>query len=159
MTECDRELICGSTKDLSLVSLGCSGSSLSSEPTSPPGCNKTNLLARRSIAPNSASMTNVLVVTSSMRMLHWVHGHTTHLRPAVLPLRTGCMTPLGSSSSAGESSMDNTSNTTITTKYQPHCQTQAQTSKKKPTNNLKQQEKKQRLRTQLKHFQSCFPLL
>lgn len=83
MTDSDRETICGSTKDLSLVSLGCSGSSLSSEPTSPPGCNKTNLLARRSITPNSASMTNVLVVTSSMRMLHWVHGHTTHLRPAV----------------------------------------------------------------------------
>lgn len=28
-------------------------------------------------------MTNVLVVTSSVRMLNWVHSHTTNLRPAV----------------------------------------------------------------------------
>jgi len=32
-------------------------------------------------------MTNVLVVTSSVGMLHRVHGHTTHLGPAV-PLHT-----------------------------------------------------------------------
>ena len=28
-------------------------------------------------------MPNVLVVTSSMRMLNWVHSHTTHLRPTI----------------------------------------------------------------------------
>ncbi|RDX67083.1 hypothetical protein CR513_54087, partial [Mucuna pruriens] len=28
-------------------------------------------------------MPNVLVVTSSMRMLNWVHSHTTNLRPAI----------------------------------------------------------------------------
>jgi hypothetical protein len=28
-------------------------------------------------------MTNVLVVTTTMRMLNWVHSHTTNLRPAV----------------------------------------------------------------------------
>uniref|UniRef100_A0A2K1WT37 Uncharacterized protein n=1 Tax=Populus trichocarpa TaxID=3694 RepID=A0A2K1WT37_POPTR len=28
-------------------------------------------------------MTNMLMVTTTMRMLNWIHSHTTHLRPAV----------------------------------------------------------------------------
>lgn len=69
--------------NLGLVSLGSSSSSLAPKTTSSPCGNKTNLLARRSITADSRGMTNVLVVTSSMRMLNRVHGHTTHLRPAV----------------------------------------------------------------------------
>ena len=68
---------------LSLVSFGSSSSSLSSEPTSSPSSNKTNFLSRRSITPNSTSMTDVLMVTTSMGMLNRVHSYTTHLRPAV----------------------------------------------------------------------------
>ncbi|RXH86889.1 hypothetical protein DVH24_022162 [Malus domestica] len=59
------------------------GSSLSSETTRPPGGNETNLLPGRSVTPDSASVSNMLVVTSSVRMLDWVHSHTTNLGPAV----------------------------------------------------------------------------
>jgi hypothetical protein len=69
------------------VSLGSSSSSLTPKTASPPCSNETNLLARRSVTADSGGMTNVLMVTSSMRMLNRVHGHTTHLRPAV-PLHT-----------------------------------------------------------------------
>uniref|UniRef100_A0A0D9Y0J5 Uncharacterized protein n=1 Tax=Leersia perrieri TaxID=77586 RepID=A0A0D9Y0J5_9ORYZ len=60
-----------------------SSSSLASETTSPPCTNETGLLARRSITSDSGGVTNVLVVTSSVGMIDRVHGHTTHLRPAV----------------------------------------------------------------------------
>lgn len=80
MTDCDRK---HEGLNLSLVGLGSSCCSLPSKPTSPPGSNKPNLLPWRSITPNSTSMTNVLVVSSSMRMLNGVHSHTTNLRPAV----------------------------------------------------------------------------
>lgn len=81
---------------LSLVSLGGSGSSLSSKSSCSPCSNKTDLLARRSITPDCTCMSNVLVVTSSVRMLNWVHSHTTNLRPAV-PLHSEfvvCITSL-----------------------------------------------------------------
>uniref|UniRef100_A0A2P2MDN4 60S ribosomal protein L8-3 n=1 Tax=Rhizophora mucronata TaxID=61149 RepID=A0A2P2MDN4_RHIMU len=66
-----------------LIRLGSSCSSLSSKTTSPPCSNETNLLARRGITPDRACMSNVLVITSSMRMLNWVHCHTTYLGPAI----------------------------------------------------------------------------
>lgn len=43
------------------------------------GSNKTDLLAWWGIAGHSGGVTNVLVVTTTVRMLHRVHGHTTHL--------------------------------------------------------------------------------
>jgi hypothetical protein len=70
-----------------LVGLGGSGSGLAPETSSPPGSDETDLLARGGVTADGGGMTNVLVVTSSMGMLHGVHGHTTHLRPAV-PLHT-----------------------------------------------------------------------
>ena len=66
-----------------LVGLGSGGSSLAPETSSPPGSDETDLLAGGSITADSGGVTNVLVVTSSVGMLHRVHGHTTDLRPAV----------------------------------------------------------------------------
>nr|GMC85212.1 60S ribosomal protein L2 [Ipomoea batatas] len=68
---------------LCLIGLGSSGGSLTTETTSPPCSNEPNLLAWWSITTDSAGMTNVLVVTTTVRMLHGIHGNTTHLRPAV----------------------------------------------------------------------------
>lgn len=45
--------------------------------------NKTNFLSRGGRTGHSGRVTNVLVVTTTMRMLNGVHGHTTHLGPAV----------------------------------------------------------------------------
>ncbi|KAJ0944177.1 hypothetical protein HanPSC8_Chr03g0113291 [Helianthus annuus] len=68
---------------LLLISLGSSGSGLTSETTSPPGGNKTDLLTRWCVTTNGTGMTNMLMVTTTMGMLHWVHSHTTNLGPAV----------------------------------------------------------------------------
>ncbi|GER56557.1 60S ribosomal protein L2 [Striga asiatica] len=54
----------------SLVCLGSSGGSLTSETTCPPGGNETHLLPWRRITAHSAGMANVLVVTTTMRMLN-----------------------------------------------------------------------------------------
>ena len=51
------------------------------EPSSSSGSNETNLLSRRSIPAYCRGMTNMLVVTTTMRMLHRVHSHTTNLQP------------------------------------------------------------------------------
>lgn len=66
-----------------LVGFCSSGSSLPSETTSSPGCNETDLLPRGSISANGTGMTNVLMVTTTMGMLNWIHSNTTNLRPAV----------------------------------------------------------------------------
>ncbi|THU67046.1 hypothetical protein C4D60_Mb05t20530 [Musa balbisiana] len=50
--------------------LAISGSSLSPETASPPCSNKTDLLPRRSITADGGGMSNVLVVSSSVGMLH-----------------------------------------------------------------------------------------
>lgn len=50
------------------------------EATGPAGGNESDLLARGGIPPHRRRMTNVLVITTTMRMLHRVHGHTTHLQ-------------------------------------------------------------------------------
>ena len=70
-----------------LVCLSSSCSGLTSKTTSPPSSNKTNLLSRRSIPANSTGMPDVLVVTTTMRMLYRIHSNTTNLGPAV-PLDT-----------------------------------------------------------------------
>ena len=45
--------------------------------------NQTHLLSSRRASATSRRLTNVLVVTSSMRMVHRVHAHASHLRPLV----------------------------------------------------------------------------
>jgi hypothetical protein len=56
-------------------------------------CNQTDLLAGRRIARHARRVANVLVVTTTVRVVNGVHGHTTHHGPAVslgaeLPERT-----------------------------------------------------------------------
>lgn len=62
---------------------GSGNCSLSFEKTSPPGSNLTNLLPWWSISGHRTGMTNVLVVTTAVRMLHRIHRNTTNLRPTV----------------------------------------------------------------------------
>lgn len=47
--------------------------------TSAAGSNETNLLSRRAVAAHRRRVADVLMVTTTMRMLHGVHGHTTNL--------------------------------------------------------------------------------
>jgi len=54
-----------------------------SNTTSTSGSNKTDLLTRGSISSDGRSVTNVLMVTTSVRMVNRVHCHTTHSGPAV----------------------------------------------------------------------------
>lgn len=65
--------------NLFLLVGGCLGCTL--EATCSPGSNKTNLLPRRCISAHCGCMTNMLVVSSSVRVLHRVHSHTTNLGP------------------------------------------------------------------------------
>jgi hypothetical protein len=58
-------------------------SGASSQAPSAASSNETSLLTSRRIAAHSGSMTNMLVVTTTMRMLHRVHSHTTDLGPLV----------------------------------------------------------------------------
>jgi len=51
--------------------------------TSSAGGNQTDLLTSRSIASDSGSLTNMLVVTTTVRMVYGVHGNTTSSGPAV----------------------------------------------------------------------------
>ena len=50
------------------------------EPACAASCNETNLLSWRGVPPHSGGMPDVLVVTTTVRVLHRVHGHTTHLQ-------------------------------------------------------------------------------
>ena len=45
--------------------------------------NETDLLSGASATAASRRLTNVLVVTSSVRVIHRVHAHTAHLRPLI----------------------------------------------------------------------------
>mmetsp|Transcript_30165 Transcript_30165/g.93084 ORF Transcript_30165/g.93084 Transcript_30165/m.93084 type:complete len:282 (+) Transcript_30165:29-874(+) len=47
------------------------------------GGDQTDLLARGAVAADGRRVTNVLVVTTTVGVLHGVTGHTTHLGPAV----------------------------------------------------------------------------
>ena len=51
--------------------------------TSTAGGDETDLGTSRTIATDRRGVTNVLVVTTPVRVLNRVHSHTTHLRPAV----------------------------------------------------------------------------
>merc|ERR1719481_337158 len=55
----------------------------SSQTTSTTGSNKTNLSSGRRVPPDCGGLSNMLMVTTTMRMLHRVHSHTTNFRPAV----------------------------------------------------------------------------
>lgn len=47
------------------------------------GGNETDLLARHGVALHGRRVTDVLMVSSTVRVLNWVHRNTTDLRPAV----------------------------------------------------------------------------
>ena len=47
------------------------------------GSDEADLLAGRAVAANSGRVANVLMVTTTVRVLHWVHCHTTNLWPLV----------------------------------------------------------------------------
>lgn len=51
--------------------------------TGAPGSNKTDFATSGSTPLDRRSFTDVLMVTTSVRMLHGVHSHTSHNRPAV----------------------------------------------------------------------------
>ena len=53
----------------------------SSDLTSSSGGNETDLLSRRSVSAQGGGMTDVLMVTTTMRMLDGVHGDTSNLGP------------------------------------------------------------------------------
>ena len=46
------------------------------------GSDETNLLAGRAIATDSAGLAKMLMVTTTVGMVHRVHGHTLHVGPA-----------------------------------------------------------------------------
>ena len=50
------------------------------EPACAASCNETDLLSWRGVPPHSGGMPNVLMVTTTVRVLHRVHGHTTNLQ-------------------------------------------------------------------------------
>jgi hypothetical protein len=51
--------------------------------TGSPGSNKTGLLTTGSVPGHGRGLTNVLVVTTTVRVIHGVHGNTTGLGPRV----------------------------------------------------------------------------
>ena len=51
--------------------------------TRPPGSDKTNFATSRSASLDGRSLTDVLVVTTSVGMFNGVHGYTSDNRPAV----------------------------------------------------------------------------
>jgi len=55
----------------------------STNPTGPPGSDKTDLATGRCSSHDSGGLTDMLMVTTTVGMLDGVHSHTTHLRPAV----------------------------------------------------------------------------
>lgn len=52
-------------------------------PTGTTGSNETDLATGRCATLDCRGLTNMLMVTTTVGMLHRVHGNTTHLRPAV----------------------------------------------------------------------------
>jgi len=63
-----------------LISLGRLGATKSTRTSRR---NETNLGTSRQVTAHSGGVTNVLVVTTTVRVLNRVHSHTTNLRPAV----------------------------------------------------------------------------
>ena len=52
------------------------------EPPRPPGSDEPDLLPWGSISTHCGGMADVLVVSTSVGVLHRIHGHTTHLQPS-----------------------------------------------------------------------------
>jgi len=57
--------------------------SSTSDETSSSGCNKTDFLTSGLVTAGSRWMTNMLMVTTTMRMFDWVHGNTSNSWPMV----------------------------------------------------------------------------
>ena len=57
--------------------------SATSDETSSSGCNKTDFLTSGLVTAGSGWVTNMLMVTTTVRMLDWVHGDTSHSWPVV----------------------------------------------------------------------------
>lgn len=57
------------------------GLDTTSESTSSSGGNETDLSTSWGVSGLATRLTDVLVVTSSVRVLDWVHGHTSNNRP------------------------------------------------------------------------------
>lgn len=55
----------------------------STETTSTPGSDETNLLTRRVVPGGGRGMTNVLMVTSSVRVINGIHSNTSDAWPLV----------------------------------------------------------------------------
>merc|ERR1719438_682573 len=68
---------------LLFVSLASYNDLCTTETTSTTGSDKTDLATSGCISSDSRSFTNMLMVTTTMRMLNGVHGNTTDFRPAV----------------------------------------------------------------------------
>mmetsp|Transcript_38741 Transcript_38741/g.84285 ORF Transcript_38741/g.84285 Transcript_38741/m.84285 type:complete len:269 (+) Transcript_38741:107-913(+) len=68
---------------LSGLLLGGEETLLSPQATSAAGGNETNLLTGRSVTAHRGRVANVLMVTTTVGMLHGVHSHTTNLGPGV----------------------------------------------------------------------------
>ncbi len=78
------------TKRLILDLLG------TAEETSAASGDETGLLSLDGVSGNGGSLSDMLVVTTSVRMVDWVHGNTTSLWPVValdgeLVLSAGCL--------------------------------------------------------------------
>lgn len=57
------------------------GLDTSSESSSSSGGDETDLLSGGGVSGDTGRVSDVLVVTSSVGVLDWVHGHTSHDRP------------------------------------------------------------------------------
>jgi len=63
-----------------LFFFNCFGSS--SDKTSSSSGNETDFLTMRGISADSWGMTNMLLITTTMRMIYWIHSHTSNSWPA-----------------------------------------------------------------------------
>ena len=57
--------------------------SASPDETGSSSCNKTDFLTSGLVTTGSGWVTDMLMVTTTMRMLDWVHGDTSHTWPVV----------------------------------------------------------------------------
>jgi len=78
------------------------------------GGNKTDLLTSWRVSGDSRRVTDVLMVTTTMRMLYWVHSNTSNsgpskllgvvLKVSIVGLKQGLVSPLSASDDADHSS-------------------------------------------------------
>ena len=83
-----------------------------SQQTGSSGSNQTGLLTRNSASGDGRSLTNMLMVTTTVRVIDWVHGNTSGLRPRVsldlvlVECSTGLQQRLVDSTTAGDDTND-----------------------------------------------------